>query len=148
MCISAWHVVCALLMVAIIAVILQSSQEGKGTLVGIRTMGFVIVLAGAGGGRLTLVWSQLYCQTISVLARICHSSGSAHTNQGLGGLAVKDCATLTNPWRESVSDSHAWHCRARCIESFVGARGALKASKSPLLIHLKQEFSPVFYTGE
>lgn len=67
---------------------------------------------------------------------------------GLGGLAVKDCATLTNPWRESVSDSHAWHCRARCIDSFVDALGALKASKSLLLIHLKQECSPVFYIGE
>lgn len=47
--------VCALLMVAVIAVILQSSQDGKGTLVGIRTMGFVMFLAGAGGGGLTLV---------------------------------------------------------------------------------------------
>ena len=44
--------------------------------------------------------------------------------------------------------SHAWHCRARCIESFVGAHGALKASKSLLLIPLKQECSPVFYIGE
>lgn len=111
-------------------------------------MGFVIFLAGAGGSGLTLVWSQLYCQTISVLAWICHPSGSAHTTRGLGGLAVEDCATLTNPWRESVSDSHAWHCKARCIEYFMGARGALKASKTLLLIHPRQVFSPVFYTGE
>lgn len=97
MCVSAWHMVCALLMVAVIAVILQSSQDGKGTLVGIRTMGFVMFLAGAGGGGLTLVWSQLYCQTISVLAWVCHFCGSAHTTRGLGGLAVEDCATLTSP---------------------------------------------------
>ena len=41
--------VSTLLVVAITAVILQSSQDGKGTLVEIRTMGFVIFLAGAPG---------------------------------------------------------------------------------------------------
>lgn len=30
----------------------------------------------------------------------------------------------------------------------MGARGALKASKSLLLIHLRQLFSPIFYIGE
>lgn len=49
--------VSTLLVVAITAVILQSSQDGKGTLVEIRTVGFVIFLAGARGGDPTPVWS-------------------------------------------------------------------------------------------
>ena len=47
-----------------------------------------------------------------------------------------------------MSDSQALRSEIRCIESFADARGALKASKSLLLIHLRQLSFPIFYIGE
>lgn len=86
-----------------------------------------------------------HCQTVSVLACPLYcASGSASTPHppGLGGLALGAAAVLTGPWRESVSESHAMHGRIICFESFACACGALKISKSVLL--LMSAFFPPF----
>ena len=95
--------VCALLMVASIAVMLQSSQDGKGTLVGTRTMGFVMVLAGAGGRwpnsglesvilpnhlgigtDLSFLWLSSYHPRAGWFS----SQGLCHLDQSLEGIGV------------------------------------------------------------
>lgn len=65
--------------------------------------------------------------------------GHPRPGQGEGGegrLALEAAAILTGPWRELVSESRALHGRILCFESFADARGALKASKPLLLVHL------------
>lgn len=58
-------------------------------------------------------------------------------------VSVKAVATLKDPQRKSVSDSHALHRLIRRSESSADVCGALKASvKSLLLIHLKAAFFP------
>lgn len=77
----------------------------RGHLGGDQNSGLCHRFGWAPRGAPTLVWSELYYQTILVLAQIVsHSSGSAPATRELGGLSFKAPVTLTSPWRESVSD--------------------------------------------
>lgn len=113
---------------------------GKGTVVGIRTMGFVVFLDGAQEGGPTwfavgLTAKPAHCWHVPAFVLRLYP-------RGLGGSAFRVAAALAYPWRESVSDSPAL-----CSPS-AEACGAEKASKAKLRSRLRQLAFPVFYLGE
>lgn len=117
----------------------KAASIGRRTLVDLRTMGFVIVLAGTqeGGPALVCSWAKpAQCWHTPSFVPLASPGPPQAWAVGGEGLALEAAAILTGPWRELVSESHALHGTILCFESFADARGALKASKPLLLVHL------------